>query len=253
MAPSSKLGLERAFNAVYRRSAAACRTDGGFRLGLRHPMMALDCSKGKQKRCDKLLSVSRYSLLDVNIRKPGRSSRLLTARSRDRVDDDHCNHTPGSSFARQAIVSFRKLPMNVQITSAQIYGSEAPQHLHHSSRFITQRHCPARPALFSTILTPAPCQRLLIDLRGSDSAQSRFTCGAAGFCFDAACQREKDVLFVLSLALPLLLAGLSCFFLGKRADDEVGYTLFAARAGQPCADFLRGGKTFKHTKRARSK
>ena len=48
------------------------------------------------------------------------------------------------------------------------------------------------------------------------------SCRASGFCFDVACQREKDVLFALSIALPLLLAAASFLFLGRQKGDEVG-------------------------------
>ena len=56
--------------------------------------------------------------------------------------------------------------------------------------------------------------------------RSNTSCRASGFCFDVACQREKDVLFALSIALPIILAAASFLLLGRRREEEVFlYTL----------------------------
>ena len=70
-----------------------------------------------------------------------------------------------------------------------------------------------------------PSQRLVKPLKIFKAGHNHLSCQAAGFCFDAACQHEKDVLFLLSLALPIVLASLSFIFLGRKQDEEVGYVL----------------------------
>lgn len=52
-------------------------------------------------------------------------------------------------------------------------------------------------------------------------SRPRWRCRAAGFCFDASCQREKDVLFLLSLFIPVVLLAISYVSLNRRTEKEV--------------------------------
>ena len=81
----------------------------------------------------------------------------------------------------------------------------------------------SRSALLFTKKDPlyTALKKLQTSERALATGSRHVSCRAAGFCFDAACQREKDVLFLLSLALPVVLAGLSFLFLGRKQSEEV--------------------------------
>jgi len=57
-----------------------------------------------------------------------------------------------------------------------------------------------------------------------DTDHSSTSCQAAGFCFDVACQREKDVLFTLSIALPVILAAAAFFLFGRKDENEASHS-----------------------------